>query len=46
MHHDPTRYPDPEHFEPERYLSDKLSTSESSKLANPYKRDHWMFGAG
>lgn len=33
-------------FNPERFIDDKLSSTESSKLANPMERDHWAFGAG
>jgi len=31
---------------PDRYLNDPLSSAASSNLADPYERDHWMFGAG
>lgn len=33
-------------FNPERYLGDNLSSTESAKLANVMERDHWAFGAG
>ncbi|KAH7107214.1 cytochrome P450 [Auriculariales sp. MPI-PUGE-AT-0066] len=46
MHHDPQRYPDPHKFNPDRYFNDHLSVAESMNLADPYERDHWMFGAG
>ncbi|KAF4616879.1 hypothetical protein D9613_008923 [Agrocybe pediades] len=46
MHHDPQRHPDPHTFNPERYIKDNTLQSESANLANPYERDHWMFGAG
>ncbi|KZV99013.1 cytochrome P450 [Exidia glandulosa HHB12029] len=46
MHHDPTRYPDPHVFNPDRYLDHVYSTSDSANLPDPYERDHWMFGAG
>ncbi|KAI0570369.1 cytochrome P450 [Pyrenophora tritici-repentis] len=46
MHHDPVRWPDPLTFNPERYLDDGLSSSESARLPDPYSRDHWTFGAG
>ncbi|KAL7751197.1 hypothetical protein RI367_003403 [Sorochytrium milnesiophthora] len=46
MHMNPQRYPEPEKFLPERFLSDTTSQSESVNLADPYARDHWMFGAG
>ncbi|KZT73750.1 cytochrome P450 [Daedalea quercina L-15889] len=46
MHHDPERHVDPDKFEPERYIHDNTNNTESANLTNPYKRDHWMFGAG
>ena len=32
--------------QPDRYINDPLPTSASANLADPYARDHWMFGAG
>ncbi|KAL0566828.1 hypothetical protein V5O48_015172 [Marasmius crinis-equi] len=46
MHHDPARHPDPHTFNPDRYINDPTLASESANLANPYERDHWMFGVG
>ncbi|KAG6867888.1 hypothetical protein C0993_009819 [Termitomyces sp. T159_Od127] len=46
MHHDSRRHPDPHSFNPERYLNDSSLSSESANLADPYERDHWMFGVG
>ena len=46
MHHDPARHPEPHKFNPDRYLNDSTLASESANLANPYERDHWMFGVG
>ncbi|CCM00858.1 uncharacterized protein FIBRA_02904 [Fibroporia radiculosa] len=46
MHHDPSRHPGPEKFNPERYINDSTNNTESANLADPYERDHWMFGAG
>ncbi|KAL4257059.1 cytochrome P450 family protein [Pleurotus pulmonarius] len=46
MHHDPIRHPDPHTFNPDRYINDSTSSSESANLVNAYERDHWMFGAG
>ena len=31
---------------PDRYIDDHTSSAESANLADPYQRDHWMFGAG
>ncbi|KAF9459526.1 cytochrome P450 [Collybia nuda] len=46
IHFNASRYPDPFNFEPERYLDDPFTSVESVNLADPYKRDHWMFGVG
>ncbi|KAJ6577307.1 cytochrome P450 [Mycena capillaripes] len=46
MHFNAIRYPDPFTFNPDRYVQDNLSSAESANLADPYKRDHWMFGVG
>jgi len=46
LHHNEERYPDSWSFQPERFLGDDLSSTESSKLADPLARDHWAFGAG
>ncbi|CCM06720.1 uncharacterized protein FIBRA_09014 [Fibroporia radiculosa] len=46
MHYDPSRHADPEKFNPERYVNDSTNNTESANLADPYERDHWMFGAG
>jgi len=46
MHNNPERHPEPEKFNPERYINDPLTSAESSALADPKERDHWMFGAG
>lgn len=27
-------------------MGDSLTSAQSSNLSDPYKRDHWMFGAG
>lgn len=46
IHHNPERYPDPFTFNPDRYIGDEHSCSESSRLPNGLERDHWAFGAG
>ncbi|KAH8434875.1 cytochrome P450 [Aspergillus melleus] len=46
MHHDSEQYPQPDLFNPDRYIDDSLTSAESAHLADPMKRDHWMFGAG
>jgi hypothetical protein len=33
-------------FDPDRFLDDQLTSSESSKLPNAMDRDHWAFGMG
>ncbi|PLB50375.1 cytochrome P450 [Aspergillus steynii IBT 23096] len=46
MHHNPAQYSQPDLFNPDRYIHDPLTSAESANLADPEKRDHWMFGAG
>lgn len=46
MHHDPSRHLNPDDFNPDRYMGDSLTSADSANLADPYERDHWMFGAG
>ncbi|KAJ7870670.1 cytochrome P450 [Mycena leptocephala] len=46
MHHDPSYHPEPDSFNPERYIRDSLTSADSANSADPYQRDHWMFGAG
>ncbi|KAF8653404.1 hypothetical protein AX16_003947 [Volvariella volvacea WC 439] len=46
MHNNPERYPEPEKFNPDRYIDDRLSAADSVNVANPMERDHWTFGAG
>jgi hypothetical protein len=43
---DPTRYPDPRRFIPERYKNDLLSFAETATHADPATRDLFTFGAG
>ncbi|EGO26305.1 hypothetical protein SERLADRAFT_367896 [Serpula lacrymans var. lacrymans S7.9] len=46
LHHNEERYPDPFKFNPDRFMGDDYSSTESSKLPNAMDRDHWAFGAG
>ncbi|KAK8122217.1 hypothetical protein PG984_010887 [Apiospora sp. TS-2023a] len=46
IHHDEKRYPDPETFNPDRYLHDTLTSAQSANLSDATQRDHWIFGAG
>jgi cytochrome P450 len=43
---DPTRYPDPRRFSPERYASNLLSFADTATHADPATRDLFTFGAG
>ncbi|CAG8611605.1 13180_t:CDS:2, partial [Ambispora leptoticha] len=45
IHSDPTRYPNPHIFNPDRYLGVKESAATLAQ-GNPEKRDHFAFGAG
>ncbi|KAK7914535.1 hypothetical protein PG985_012238 [Apiospora marii] len=46
IHHDEKRYPDPDTFNPDRYLHDTLTSAQSANLSDASQRDHWVFGAG
>ncbi|KAK6199107.1 hypothetical protein LQW54_010089 [Pestalotiopsis sp. IQ-011] len=46
IHADPTRYRNPEKFEPSRYLSYPLTAAEYINTNDPNDRDHFTYGAG
>jgi cytochrome P450 len=46
IHRDPRRYPDPTAFNPDRYLGDTSSSTESANSIDVSRRDHFAFGAG
>ncbi|KAH3913791.1 hypothetical protein HBH56_094320 [Parastagonospora nodorum] len=46
IHRDPRRYPDPTAFNPERFLGDTSSSTESANSIDVSRRDHFAFGAG
>lgn len=43
---DPSRYEDPEKFNPDRFLDHKLKAGPYAAHPDPYARDHFSFGAG
>lgn len=46
MHNCAERFDDPETFKPDRYLNHTMSMAESVAQGDPFKRDHFAFGAG
>ena len=46
IHYDESRYPNPEKFQPERYLNYPFKAGHYAALPDPYERDHFSFGAG
>lgn len=46
IHMDEKRYKNPRVFDPDRYMDDTTTSSESAMGPDPTKRDHFSFGAG
>ena len=46
MHMDAARYPNPNSFEPERFLDHPLSASAYANSSNVDARDHFSYGGG
>ncbi|CAE6475570.1 unnamed protein product [Rhizoctonia solani] len=46
IHSNPDRYEDPHLFKPERFLDHTMSMADSIAQGDPFKRDHFAFGAG
>jgi cytochrome P450 len=46
IHYDPSLFPEPDLFKPERFIHHTLSAGEEAALADPYQRSHFGFGGG
>ncbi|KAM5356841.1 hypothetical protein ACJ41O_003487 [Fusarium nematophilum] len=46
IQHDPDRWPNPDRYDPTRYLDDPFTSAESMNQPDPNARDHFTYGAG
>jgi cytochrome P450 len=46
IHQNESKYPNPNIFEPERYINYSLSAVDAANLRDAEERDHWAYGAG
>lgn len=46
IHNDSERFDDPSNFKPERFFDHSMSMADSVAQGDPFKRDHFAFGAG
>ncbi|KEF54941.1 uncharacterized protein A1O9_09384 [Exophiala aquamarina CBS 119918] len=46
MHYDTERYPEPEKYDPMRFIDHSLSAAEAAAASDPLARPHYSYGAG